>query len=68
MRPLLLCRKVGISERSSAFLVITDSLISNLRATLDLVPKGFTSAEAVVFHLHNRSLTAAAVETASLNN
>jgi len=65
-RHLLLCRKVVISERSSAFLVTTDSLISNLRATLNLVAKGFTSAEAAVFHLQNRSLRAAMVETTSL--
>jgi len=36
-------------------MVTTHSLISNLRTILDLVAKGFTSAEAVVFHLHNRS-------------
>jgi hypothetical protein len=58
---------VVIYERSPTFLVTTDSLISNLRATLDLVAKGFTSTEAVVFHLQNRSLRAAVVETTPLN-
>ena len=62
MLHLMLCRKVGTSERSFALLVTRDSLISKLTATLHLVAKGLTSVEAVEFHLHERSLRSAAVE------